>query len=214
MTARWSVLFLCLCTVLWVGCKGELRNNKPLTGVIANFEGASMSNAFGNLWQSVGGGAGTIATVELATNGYAGSGYALRVSGLRPQRPSPTQVAGVRTALVGQPRIADPNQTPIALDVSGYRGIAFAMKSQPGSNYILQFTSALIPDSDQYNAYLTFNPAEPSGWTEYQIPFTQFNQEGYGSTQRPWTGEYLTHFTIYANDPGEFSFQLDNVRFY
>ena len=115
---------------------------------------------------------------------------------------------GVRVDLARSPGPMARNSTDIWLDATAYQGLAFALRGTPAT-YIVQLGSSQITDGDFYNAYVSANQE----WTEFRIPFSEFQQEGFGADQ-PWTGDFLSHFAVYANTTGEIAFDLDDVRFY
>ncbi len=190
------------------GCHQASRTAPLIRGEIDTFEDGDQINLFQKTWDALAEG-GPTATVSTLQGGFArDSQYHLVVDGYRPPDASGAQVAGVRVSLTQSPLPADPNQAEIARDASAYQGLAFALRGTPGT-YIIQLGSTRIRDFDHYNAYVEVQ----EGWTEYRIPFSQFRQEGFGQPQ-PWSSQHLAHLAFFANVTGNFSFGLDDVRFY
>jgi hypothetical protein len=202
----WPLLLLVGCAL--AGCRQAPRSAPLVRGEIDTFEDGDRINLFQKTWDALAEG-GPTATVSTLQGGFArDSQYHLVVDGYRPPDASGAQVAGVRVSLTQSPLPADPNQAEIARDASAYQGLAFALRGTPGT-YIVQLGSIRIRDFDHYNAYVEVQ----EGWTEYRIPFSQFQQEGFGQPQ-PWSSQHLAHLALFANVTGNFSFGLDDVRFY
>jgi len=179
-----------------------------VSGIVDSFEDGNLTSALKTQWQMIAEGNGTRGNIFSQNGGYDNSLYALIFDGQRPVNAGGADVAGVRVPLTQNPRIADPNRSLINQDVSGYTGLAFAIKGTPGT-YIVQLGSAEVTDSDNYNTYVQIAP----DWTEFKIPFSQFSQEGFGQAI-PWNGKYISYIAFYANLNGPINFSIDNVRFY
>lgn len=180
-----------------------------VSGIVDSFEDGNRESALNTQWEMIAEGNGTRGNIFIQNGGYDNSLYSLIFDGQRPQNAGGADVAGIRLSLTQNPRIADPNRSLINQDVSGYEGLAFAIKGTPGT-YIVQLGSAEVTDSDNYNTYVQITGPD---WLEFKIPFSEFNQEGFGQPV-PWTGLYISHIAFYANQNGPINFSIDNVRFY
>lgn len=200
---------LLLTLVLLAGCDDTMRSTPPPSDTIDAFEDANLLSLTSNPWEPIATGSGVSADVDILPGGYGGSsGSHLSVSGFRSEGAGGSDVMGVRVDLARSPGPVARNRTDIWLDATGYQGLAFALRGTPAT-YIVQLGTAQITDGNFYNAYVSASQE----WTEFRIPFSDFQQEGFGATQ-PWTGNFLSHFAVYANTTGEIAFDLDDVRFY
>jgi hypothetical protein len=201
--------FLPICLLLLLtGCEDTMRSEAPPLATIDAFEDRDLLSLTRNAWEAVASGPGVNATVDVLPGGYGASSSYLSVTGFRSEAASNADLAGVRVDLAQSPGMTDRNRTDVYLDARGYQGLSFALRGQPGT-YIVQLGSAEVTDGNFYNAYVSAG----NSWTEFRIPFADFQQEGFGAS-RPWSGEFLSHFAVYANTTGAVSFDLDDVRFY
>lgn len=199
----------CCLALVCMGCESDgLRGVPMVSGIVDTFEDDNRESALNTQWEMIAEGNGTRGNIFTQNGGYDNSLYSLIFDGHRPPNAGGADVAGIRVSLTQNPRIADPNRSLINQDVSGYTGLAFAIKGTPGT-YIVQLGSAEVIDSDNYNTYVQIAPE----WTEFKIPFSQFNQEGFGQAI-PWNGKYVSFIAFYANLSGPINFTIDNVRFY
>ncbi len=195
--------------LLLAGCDDTMRSAPPPSDTVDAFEDANLLSLTSNPWEPIATGSGVSADVDILSGGYANpSGSHLSVLGFRSEGAGGSDVMGVRVDLARSPGPMTRNRTDIWLDATGYQGLAFAIRGTPAT-YIVQLGTAQITDGNYYNAYVSASQE----WTEFRIPFSDFQQEGFGATQ-PWTGDFLSHFAIYANTTGEIAFDLDDVRFY
>lgn len=200
---------LALVTLLASACSDAPRSVPLVAGSIDTFDDGNAVNVYDHPWDSVADGAGTRAELEIAPGGFdpSSQGYLL-ISGVRPPEGGNAAVVGVRSEITEQPPIADPSRRSFPRDVTGFEGLAIAVKGTPGT-YIIQLGSARVDDFDHFNAYVEVTEQ----WSEYRLPFSAFNQEGFGE-RRNWTGEDLVHIAVYANLNGYFEFSIDDVRFF
>ncbi len=195
--------------LLLAGCDETTRSAPPPSATVDSFEDANLLSLTENPWEAVSSGAGVNADVGVLPGGFSNpSGSHLSVTGFRSEGASAADVMGVRVDLARSPGPMARNRTDIWLDATAYQGLAFAIRGTAGT-YIVQLGSAQITDGNFYNAYVSANQE----WIEFKIPFSEFKQEGFGAAQ-PWTGDFLSHFAVYANTIGEIAFDLDDVRFY
>ena len=190
-------------------CSDSPRSIPLVSGAVDTFEDGNHLNAANQPWEAIAEGAGVRAGLEIQPGGfYSVSTHHLELNGVRPADAGPSAVVGVRASIAEFPPAADPSREAIPRDVTAYEGIALSLRGTPGT-YIVQIGTASVTDFDYYNAYV-----EVTGdWAEYRLPFSAFNQEGFGTTQ-PWTGRDVTHLAVFANLEGYFTFGVDDVRFY
>lgn len=193
---------------LAAGCGEEPRSVPFVNATIDAFEDGNQQSELGNTWEVIAEGTGTSAELYFPEGGFGDSQRYLALEGRRPADATGSQVVGVRVSLEELSPPADPNREPIAADAGAYTGLAFAMRGTPGT-YIVQIGSALVTDFDYYNSYVEVGEE----WQMYEIPFSAFSQEGFGTTV-PWDSRYLTHVAFYANLSGPFQFAIDSVHFY
>lgn len=202
MTHRFALLLLTL--VFVAGCGPRQESIPMIDGVVDDFEDGDIYNRLGFTWESVSGGAEADATIFVEAGGIGTSRYQLTIGGMRPIGSSGDLVSGARVRM-GQPLEANRSEVT---NVTAYSGLELRMRGTPGS-YIIQLGTEAITDFDFYNAYV-----EVTGdWTTFQIPFEEFQQEGFGSPER-WTGADLTHVAIYSNLYGPYTVFVDDIRFY
>ena len=175
-----------------------------IDGVVDDFEDGDIYNRLGFTWESVSGEAEADATIFVEAGGVGTSRYQLTMGGMRPIGSSGDLVSGARVRM-GQ--ALEANRSEVT-NVTAYSGLELRMRGTPGS-YIIQLGTEAITDFDFYNAYVEVN----GDWTTFQIPFSEFRQEGFGKSER-WTGTDLTHVAIYSNIYGPYSLFVDDIRFY
>lgn len=206
---RWpGAALLALVLFGLAGCGDETRSVPYVTGTVDAFDDSDGLNELGNPWEPVAEGPGTYADMYFPEGGYGASGHFLVFDGVRPEAATSAHVVGVRTSLLEKPPAADPDREQLAADVSAYTGLAFAIKGTPGT-YIVQLGTTLVGDFDYYNSYVEVTDE----WSEFEIPFAEFRQEGFGRPV-PWNPAALSHIALYPNLTGTLRFSLDDVRFY
>ena len=175
-----------------------------IDGTVDDFEDGDIYNRLGFTWESVSGGAEADATIFVEAGGIGTSRYQLTVGGMRPMGSSGDLVSGARVRM-GQPLEAGRSEVT---NVTAYTGLEIRMRGTPGS-YIIQLGTEAVTDFDFYNAYVEVT----SDWTLFRLPFSEFDQEGFGQSKR-WTGSDLTHVAIYSNLFGPYTIAVDDIRFY
>ncbi|MDE2996839.1 MAG: CIA30 family protein [Bacteroidota bacterium] len=200
--SRWTLITMAL--VLITGC-GPRRESIPMIdGRVDDFEDGDIYNYLGFTWESVSGGAEADATIFVEAGGINDSRYQLTIGGMRPTGSAGDLVSGARV-LMGQ--ALEANRSEVT-NVTAYRGMELRMRGTPGS-YIIQLGTEAVEDFDYYNAYVEVTP----DWALFRIPFEDFQQEGFGESQR-WTGSDLTHIAIYSNRFGPYTVAADDIQFY
>lgn len=175
-----------------------------IDGRVDDFEDGDIYNYLGFTWESVSGGAEADATIFVEAGGINDSRYQLTIGGMRPTGSAGDLVSGARV-LMGQ--ALEANRSEVT-NVTAYRGMELRMRGTPGS-YIIQLGTEAVEDFDYYNAYVEVTP----DWALFRIPFEDFQQEGFGESQR-WTGSDLTHIAIYSNRFGPYTVAADDIQFY
>ncbi len=200
---------LALVCLILVSCTNQPRVLPLVGGTIDTFEDGDDINAADRQWEAIAEGSGIRASLDIVPGGFFRvSKSHLELSGVRPAGSGGSGVVGVRGSIAELPPAADPSRVAMARDVTAYHGLTIALRGTPGS-YIIQLGTSSVADFDYYNAYVEVG----EGWNEYRLPFSAFNQEGFGTTV-PWTGRDVTHIAVFANLEGYFIFGLDDVRFH
>lgn len=195
------VLVLCACT-------DGPRSIPLISGMVDTFEDGDHLNELDHQWMAIAEGDGVRAQLEIPPGGfYNVSRYHLEIAGSRGEGGG-SRVAGVRSSIEQFPPAADPSRRAIPRDVTGFDGLALSMRGRPGT-YIVQLGTASVTDFDYYNAYVEIGDE----WGEFRLPFSSFNQEGFGAPV-PWSGEDVKHIAVFSNLEGYFTFGIDDVRFY
>lgn len=192
---------LALGLLLLLAACGDTRNVKPMIGgEVDDFEDGDPHSLIGTAWSSVADGGGTTATIFVDTQGArVGSTYHLTIGGQRPPGSEGNQVSGARLPM-GRP--------DTALDASTWDGLELSIRGTAGT-FIVQLGTASVKDFDYFNAYIVTSDE----WTSFQLPFSKFNQEGFGKSV-PFTREDITHLAIFSANDGPYEVALDDVRFY
>lgn len=195
--------YLFILALLLAACSGQPDIRPMIGGEVDDFEDGDSMSLLGLPWESIADGGETTSTIFVDTQGVKpGSAYHLTVGGTRPVGSAGNQVSGARTRL---------SDGATAVDASTYDGIELSMRELQGmqGTFIVQLATASVTDFDYYNAYVGVNDE----WTRYRLPFTSFNQEGFGKTV-PFTAEDLTHIAIFTSGFGPYTLAVDDIRFY
>ncbi|MEQ9103507.1 MAG: CIA30 family protein [Rhodothermales bacterium] len=189
-----------LVTLLLAGCSDAPTIRPMIGGEVDDFEDGDPYSLLGTTWTAVADGGETTATIFVdSQNPHPGSVYHLTVGGQRPLGSAGNQVSGVRLPMGAE---------GTAADVSTFDGLELSMRGSMGT-FIVQLGTASVSDFDYFNAYIVASDE----WTTFQLPFSKFNQEGFGK-RVTFTGEDVTHIAVFSGNEGPYDIAIDDIRFY